>query len=86
MSDTFLDDTGADDSALLDASGLLCPLPVLKTRKRLNGMARGQILRVLASDPAAIVDMPHFCSQSGHELLAIEDSDPRGQIYVIRRG
>ena len=55
---------------MLDALGLLCPLPVLKARKRLSAMTRGQVLRMIADDPAAIVDVPHFCNEAGHELLA----------------
>ncbi len=68
----------------IDASGLLCPLPVLKARKRLKGMAAGQVLRLVATDPAAVVDVPHFCAESGHELLS---SDRAGavQVYLIRR-
>ena len=46
--------------AELDATGLLCPLPVLKARKRLNALDSGQVLKVLADDPAAIIDIPHF--------------------------
>ncbi|MEM1341513.1 MAG: sulfurtransferase TusA family protein, partial [Pseudomonadota bacterium] len=46
----------ADDE--IDASGLLCPLPVLKARKRLKSMASGQILALTATDPAAVVDVP----------------------------
>ncbi|MEM0954409.1 MAG: sulfurtransferase TusA [Pseudomonadota bacterium] len=68
----------------LDATGLLCPLPVLKTRKTLKSMAPGSVLRVLADDPAAIVDMPHFCTETGHDLLSqTEDGDT--QIYLIRK-
>ncbi|WP_116598413.1 sulfurtransferase TusA family protein [Primorskyibacter marinus] len=68
----------------LDASGLLCPLPVLKARKRLQGMARGQVLKILATDPAAVVDVPHFCAESGHELIGMDEgSEP--QVYLIRR-
>ncbi len=71
--------------AELDATGLLCPLPVLKARKRLMALAPGQVLRVLADDPAAVVDMPHFCAEQGHELIgAITDEAPH--IYFIRRG
>ena len=67
----------------LDASGLVCPLPVLKARKRLQAMQPGQVLRMLATDPAAIIDVPHFCAESGHELLqASEEGDT--QIYLIR--
>ena len=53
----------------LDARDMLCPLPVLKARKRLLAMQSGQVLRVLATDPAAAIDMPHFCNQTGHEYL-----------------
>ncbi len=64
----------------LDARGLLCPLPVLKARKRLIGMASGQVLRLLADDPAAVIDVPHFCSEAGHEFLGAD-----GGIYYLRR-
>ena len=69
----------------LDATGLLCPLPVLKARKRLMAMARGQILRIQADDPAAIIDIPHFCAEQGHDLLS-QDVGTRPQTYLIRRG
>ena len=55
--------------AELDARGLLCPLPVLKARKRLAALAPGAVLRVLADDPAALVDIPHFCAETGHALV-----------------
>lgn len=61
-----------DIDAELDALGLLCPLPVLKARKRLSGMAPGARLLVLADDPAAVVDVPHFCNEQGHRLLLAE--------------
>jgi tRNA 2-thiouridine synthesizing protein A len=59
----------------LDARGLLCPLPVLKARKRLLALKSGQVLRVLADDPAARIDMPHFCAEAGHNLIASGDFD-----------
>lgn len=67
----------------LDAQGLLCPLPVLKARKRLQSMQPGQVLRVIATDPAAVIDMPHFCNESGHELIGTAE-DGLAQIYLIR--
>lgn len=73
----------ADDT--LDTIGLLCPLPVLKTRKRLKAMAQGSVLRVLASDPAALVDIPHFCHESGHTLVDMQDMPDGNQAYFIRR-
>lgn len=54
---------------VLDLSGLLCPLPVLKARKRLAGLTTGHVLRVIATDPMSAIDMPHFCNEQGHTLL-----------------
>ncbi len=71
--------------AELDATGLLCPLPVLKARKRLGPLQSGQTLRVLADDPAAVVDIPHFCAEAGHALVSQNDEDGI-QIYMIRKG
>ena len=76
--------TIAEDMTL-DTSGLLCPLPVLKARKRLHAMQPGQVLRLVASDPAAVVDVPHFCAESGHEFLGMQDTGDGAQAYLIRR-
>ena len=70
--------------AELDAKGLLCPLPVLKARKRLQALISGQVLRMEADDPAAIVDVPHFCAEAGHELVEIAEIAD-AQVYVIRK-
>ena len=59
----------------IDAIGLICPLPVLKLRKRLKGVIAGGRVRLLATDPAAIVDVPHFCAEAGHTLLESRESD-----------
>ncbi|TMV09177.1 preprotein translocase subunit TatB [Ruegeria sediminis] len=69
----------------LDALGLLCPLPVLKARKRLKSLPDGALLRVLADDPAAIVDVPHFCAEAGHALVS-QDDENGYQSYLIRKG
>ncbi|MBN8189637.1 MAG: sulfurtransferase TusA family protein [Rhodobacteraceae bacterium] len=74
-----------DVTAELDAVGLLCPLPVLKARKRLSQLATGEVLRILADDPAAVIDVPHFCKEAGHELLSMQD-EGAVQIYLVRRG
>lgn len=73
------------EDATLDTVGLLCPLPVLKARKRLKSMQPGQVLRLLASDPAAVVDVPHFCAESGNDFLGVEDVGDGAQAYLIRR-
>ena len=68
----------------LDARGLLCPLPVLKLRKRLKSLAVGEVIALQADDPAAVVDVPHFCAESGHELVSTSDA-PGVQTYLIRK-
>ena len=68
----------------IDAIGLLCPLPVLKARKRLKSMTSGQVLRLIATDPAAVIDVPHFCFESGNELVSQSD-EGETQIYLIRK-
>ena len=68
----------------LDATGLLCPMPVLKARKRLKALTKGQILRVLTDDPAAAVDMPHFCTEQGHTLMS-QDLNSVPQLFLIRK-
>lgn len=68
----------------IDAIGLLCPLPVLKARKRLKSMTDGAVLRLLTTDPAALVDVPHFCHESGHELLGT-DTQGEATAYLIRK-
>ncbi|MEL6101002.1 MAG: sulfurtransferase TusA family protein [Pseudomonadota bacterium] len=73
-----------NDRLKLDAIGLLCPLPVLKARKRLQALEPGECLTVLADDPAAIVDVPHFCTEAGHDLVST-DLDGPVQTYVIRK-
>lgn len=69
----------------IDTSGLLCPLPVLKARKRLAALPPGALLHVTADDPAARIDFPHFCQEQGHELISAEE---HGAVleFVIRKG
>jgi len=71
----------ADADSFLDVKGLLCPLPVLKARKRLKTMAPGAILVMEATDPASVIDVPHFCAESGYELV---DQSRDGEIHRFR--
>jgi tRNA 2-thiouridine synthesizing protein A len=68
--------------ATLDATGLLCPLPVLKARRALKSLAPGAVLEVLATDPGAIKDFEHFCATTGCEL--IEASEQPGRVLRFR--
>lgn len=70
----------------LDATGLSCPLPILKASKALRSMAPGQTLELLTTDPGALDDVPDFCASAGHELL--DTSEIEGNVYrfVIKNG
>ncbi len=76
---------GMEWDAEVDCLGLLCPLPVLRSRKVLLAMAAGQVLRVLASDEMAAIDLPHFCAQAGHGFLGASQITG-GTAYLIRCG
>ena len=69
----------------LDASGLSCPLPVLKARKILIGMRPGEMLEVMTTDPMSVVDMPVFCAQAGHRIVR-EEKQEDGFLFAIERG
>lgn len=59
----------------LDARGLNCPLPILRTKKTLAEIAAGQVLKIIATDPGAVKDMQAFAKQTGNELVSsTEDS------------
>lgn len=76
-------DLKADDS--LDAKGLNCPLPILKTKVQLNRMQVGQVLYVEATDPHSVVDFEAYCARTGHELVhKIEDDDGIYAFYIRR--
>ena len=72
------------DSLEYDATGLLCPLPVLRANRKLRELPTGGLLTVRATDPAAEQDFPAFCRQTGHELVeARRDGDVL--VFVIRK-
>jgi tRNA 2-thiouridine synthesizing protein A len=69
----------------LDARGLLCPLPVLKARKRLKTMSSGDLLQVHSDDPAAWIDVPHYCIESGNSLLESTEDPDGSTFYLIKK-
>lgn len=71
----------ADFDQELDASGLNCPLPILRAKKALSGMDAGQVLHVIATDPGAIKDFDAFSKQTGNELL--ESKEEGGKFYFL---
>jgi len=69
----------------VDARGLNCPLPILRTKKALNDMKSGQVLRILATDPSALRDFQAFAKQTGNELLQHGEHDGVFSFLVRRR-
>jgi tRNA 2-thiouridine synthesizing protein A len=63
----------------LDASGLNCPLPILRAKKTLNAMASGQVLHIVATDPGSVRDFEAFAKQTGNELL--ESKEEGGKFH-----
>lgn len=69
----------------IDALGLLCPLPVLRLRKRMERLNAGAKIRLLADDPAAVIDVPHFCSEAGHTFISVTDAESHME-FVVQKG
>ena len=67
-------------SEKLDVRGLQCPLPVLKARKKMLSMPPGATLIVETTDPASVIDFPHYCNESGHELVGQTVAD---EVYIF---
>jgi tRNA 2-thiouridine synthesizing protein A len=72
------------ETAEYDATGLLCPLPVLRTNRKLRELPVGGVLTVRASDPASESDFPAYCKQTGHELVSTS-RDGEVLVFVIRK-
>lgn len=68
----------------LDAKGLNCPLPILRTKKALTDMASGQVLKILATDPGSVKDFQAFAKQTGHELIGHDEADSV-HTFLMRR-
>ena len=68
----------------LDARGLKCPMPVVKTSKEIKGISVGGVLEVLATDPGSMADITAWARSTGNELLAAEKSDNILKFYIRR--
>jgi tRNA 2-thiouridine synthesizing protein A len=68
----------------LDASGLNCPLPILRAKKTLGGMGSGQVLRIVATDPGSVKDFEAFAKQTGNQLM--ESGEEGGKfVFLIKK-
>ena len=68
----------------LDARGLNCPLPILKTRKAINHINSGEVLEVTSSDPGSVKDMAAFCEQTGNRLVSSNATD-NSYVFLIEK-
>ena len=78
--------TEGDTAILRDYRGLKCPLPVLKARRALSELSSGTELEILADDPAAPLDMAHFCDTEGHQLSLSKEIDDHFRFVLIKGG
>jgi tRNA 2-thiouridine synthesizing protein A len=74
----------APATQMLDARGLNCPLPILRTKKALSELGTGETLAVISTDPGSLKDMQAFCKQTGHDLVS--SSSDQGEFeFLIRK-
>lgn len=69
----------------LDARGLKCPLPILRTKKALVDLHSGQVLRILTTDPGSVKDFAAFSRQTGNELLDSRERDAEFEFFMRRK-
>jgi tRNA 2-thiouridine synthesizing protein A len=69
----------------VDATGLNCPLPILRCKKGLSDMGAEQVLKIISTDPGSVKDFNAFCVQTGHQLLQLDQSDNTFVFYIKKR-
>jgi len=69
----------------LDAKGLNCPLPILRTKKALNEMTSGHVLKVIATDPGSVKDFAAFAKQTGNELLSSAEAGSEYTFFIKKK-
>ena len=85
MSDVKIAPDGLEVAATLDAKGLSCPMPLLRTKKEIGKINSGEILQVDGTDPGSKNDIPGWCERSGHEFLGLKEADGYTS-YFIKKG
>jgi tRNA 2-thiouridine synthesizing protein A len=70
----------------LDLRGLKCPLPALMARKALARLPGASRITVLASDPLAVVDIPHMCGEEGHTVESVTRHTTHSEFHIRRKG
>lgn len=74
-----------EQEIVIDVMGQKCPIPVLRAKKRLANLEPGRLIRLFTTDPVSRIDIPHFCSEVGHELVETRDRGSWVE-FLIRRG
>ena len=83
MSDVNVKEIKADES--LDARGLGCPMPLLKTKKKFDGLQSGQILEIVGTDPGSKNDFPNWAERTGNEYLGVVEEDDFYKFYLKKK-
>ncbi|HUJ56472.1 MAG TPA: sulfurtransferase TusA family protein [Gaiellaceae bacterium] len=78
--------TQIETAAELDARGLLCPMPVVKTAKAMKELAPGEVLKLIATDRGSIADIPAWASTTGNELLEHYEEDGAFVFFLRKSG
>ena len=73
------------EDRLLDASGLSCPMPVVKAAKEMKTLQPGQVLKIVATDRGSLTDIPAWAEDTGNELLESREEDKR-YVFLVRKG
>lgn len=71
-----------DFNTELDARGLNCPLPILRTKKAMTSMTAGDVLKIVATDPGSVKDMEAYAKQTGNELVASSENNGEYTFYI----
>ncbi len=83
MKEKVSPDTKAD--VVLDAYGLICPMPIAKTCQAIKEMKVGEVLEVIADDGGIVEDMPNWCNTTGHEFLGLFQEDDEYHVFIRKR-
>lgn len=81
----MVETTQITETAVLDASGLLCPMPIVKTAKAMKELAPGQVLKLIATDRGSVADVPAWAHGTGNELLEWHE-DGGSFVFFVRKG
>lgn len=69
----------------LDASGLSCPMPIMKLSKAIKSMQSGQVLKLIGTDPGSLEDVPKWCKRTGNELLQIDSKSGINNFFIKKK-